>query len=297
MEIRRNGLGLGFSIEGGPSAPAPWTNLIRVKKVFPLQPAWETGMIKTGDIIVACQGIPFHGLDLQRALDILRTAPKVVTLNVSRATNRNNENDEVEVPRSDNNEDNNNPARRPSRSYSYSSAAPRDFVGEFTVELVKSGQGGGFGFTLQDGHKVKTVVEGKPAALDGRLKPGDVIVSVNGVDCQDLSHKDLINFLRKVGHEVSLKCYRDFNNDDNEHNLDDTLKEKRLLRFEAKELVRSLQASRSSLDGSPAGSWASLPRSRGLSPHCNRSKNLSAVDLDQEFNNLSNNLEDMDILP
>ena len=46
VEIKRNSLGLGFSISGGPDAPSPWTNLIRVKKIFPLQPAWETGKLK-----------------------------------------------------------------------------------------------------------------------------------------------------------------------------------------------------------------------------------------------------------
>jgi hypothetical protein len=34
------------SITGGPDAPSPWTNLIRIKKIFPLQPAWETGKLK-----------------------------------------------------------------------------------------------------------------------------------------------------------------------------------------------------------------------------------------------------------
>ena len=46
VEIKRNSLGLGFSIDGGPDAPAPWTNLVRVKKIFPLQPAWETGKLR-----------------------------------------------------------------------------------------------------------------------------------------------------------------------------------------------------------------------------------------------------------
>ena len=50
VEIKRNSLGLGFSIDGGPDAPAPWTNLVRVKKIFPLQPAWETGKLR-----VCCQ--------------------------------------------------------------------------------------------------------------------------------------------------------------------------------------------------------------------------------------------------
>ena len=56
VTIKRNSLGLGFSIQGGPDAASPWTNLIRVKKVFPLQPAWETGNLKVGDIILKVSG-------------------------------------------------------------------------------------------------------------------------------------------------------------------------------------------------------------------------------------------------
>lgn len=38
-----------ISITGGLDAPSPWTNLIRIKKIFPLQPAWETGQLKVHD--------------------------------------------------------------------------------------------------------------------------------------------------------------------------------------------------------------------------------------------------------
>ena len=52
VDIKRNSLGLGFSIMGGPEAPHPYTNLIRIKKVFPLQPAWECGQLRPGDVIL-----------------------------------------------------------------------------------------------------------------------------------------------------------------------------------------------------------------------------------------------------
>jgi len=86
VEIKRNSLGLGFSISGGPDAPSPWTNLIRVKKIFPLQPAWETGKLKIGDIILRVSGIPLSALNLRQALDILRTSPPVTSLQVCRVS-------------------------------------------------------------------------------------------------------------------------------------------------------------------------------------------------------------------
>merc|ERR1719431_987632 len=86
VEIKRNSLGLGFSISGGPDAPSPWTNLIRVKKIFPLQPAWETGKLKVGDIILRVSGIPLAALTLRQALDILRTSPHLTLLQVCRVS-------------------------------------------------------------------------------------------------------------------------------------------------------------------------------------------------------------------
>ena len=80
VEIKRNSLGLGFSIDGGPEAPAPWTNLIRVKKIFPLQPAWETGRLRIGDILLRVSGVPLSGLSLRQALDILRSSPGLTSL-------------------------------------------------------------------------------------------------------------------------------------------------------------------------------------------------------------------------
>jgi len=111
--IKRNSLGLGFSITGGVEAPAPWTNLIRIKKIFPLQPAWETGKLKIGDVILLVSGVPVSGLSLRQALDILRTSPPSTKLLVCRIPDP--------VTSSNLNSSPNNPRHRSSvvRSYSY----------------------------------------------------------------------------------------------------------------------------------------------------------------------------------
>ena len=61
----------------------------------------------------------------------------------------------------------------------------------------------------------------EPALSDGRIKPGDKLISANGKDCSSLSHAELIAFLRKIGNdcnlstdstnteEVELRLYRD----------------------------------------------------------------------------------------
>ena len=48
------------------SAPAPFTNLIRVKKVFPMQPAWESGQFQEGDILIGAGGQALSGLTLRQ---------------------------------------------------------------------------------------------------------------------------------------------------------------------------------------------------------------------------------------
>lgn len=72
--IKRNSLGLGFSIMGGPDAPCPFTKLIRIKKVFPLQPAWETGKLNPGDILLSAGSVSLCSLTIRQALDVLRSS-------------------------------------------------------------------------------------------------------------------------------------------------------------------------------------------------------------------------------
>ena len=61
-------------------------------------------------------------------------------------------------------------------------------------------------------HTVKALVK-EPALSDGRIKPGDKLISASGQDCATLSHTDLIAFLRQIGNnpneEIELRLYRD----------------------------------------------------------------------------------------
>ena len=84
VTIQRNSLGLGLSIMGGQDAAAPFKHLIRVKKLFPLQPAWQTGAIQPGDILLKANDTVLTGLTLRQALDVLRCSPPVTTLLVCR---------------------------------------------------------------------------------------------------------------------------------------------------------------------------------------------------------------------
>jgi len=384
VEIKRNSLGLGFSIDGGPDAPAPWTNLVRVKKIFPLQPAWETGKLRIGDILLRVSGVPLSGLSLRQALDILRSSPAVTLLQVCRVSDNSGNSWMVQpAPRS-----------RSSivRSYSYgpvsvpamegiltprrpqlhvsepeseivdtsdftprsnlslcsgesmdieisppspstSSVSSREWspadddsetldilkpvektlknsgsqnYGEFTISLTKVN--GSLGFTLRQTddtvlkHTIKALVK-EPAISDGRLKPGDKLLTCNGVDLSNFSHQELISFLRQCPETNSLTLYRDASRSQTPLTPDNSCQFESLvapaptatlspicsfesrtslrhdkrtsqspsrkhLRYEAAELVRSLQSSRNSLDkvglGSNPGSYSSGTLGRRL---------------------------------
>merc|ERR1719431_559847 len=158
-------------------------------------------------------------------------------------------------------------------------------------------------------HTIKALVK-EPAISDGRLRPGDKLLAANGVDLSNFSHQELITFLRQCPETNTLTLYRDASRSQTpltpensqfdalaaQHSLPNPtfeslhphFSEKRTsqspsrkhLRYEAAELVRSLQSSRTSLEkaglggGSQPGSYtatgtlgrrlASRPYSPGL---------------------------------
>ncbi|XP_012506712.1 PREDICTED: FERM and PDZ domain-containing protein 2 [Propithecus coquereli] len=82
VKLRKNASGLGFSfvqVEKG-SCGHLRSDLARIKRLFPGQPAEENGAIAAGDIILAVNGRPTEGLIFQEVLHLLRGAPQEVTL-------------------------------------------------------------------------------------------------------------------------------------------------------------------------------------------------------------------------
>ena len=111
-------------------------------------------------------------------------------------------------------------------------------------------------------HSVKALVK-EPAISDGRIRQGDKLISANGQDCGAMSHTELISFLRSLPDTgVILIFYRDASRaqtpistptgdavDLSRSHPNLTFlksnssfgKTNKPLRFEAKEMVRSLQ--------------------------------------------------------
>ncbi|XP_078532408.1 tyrosine-protein phosphatase non-receptor type 13 isoform X3 [Lissotriton helveticus] len=76
-----SGLGFSFSREENLIVDEPGSSIVRVKKLFPGQPASESGKIEVGDVIMKVNGAPLKGLSQQDVISALRgTAPEVTLL-------------------------------------------------------------------------------------------------------------------------------------------------------------------------------------------------------------------------
>lgn len=154
-------------------------------------------------------------------------------------------------------------------------------VGEFRILLKKVN--GSLGFTLQSTdetvlkHTVKALVK-EPAVSDGRIRPGDKLLSANGVDLATFTHQEVISYLRHCCEEVELVLYRDASRSQTPLtpeaaapfpptylpvNRVSHSPSRKNLRYEAKELVRSLQSSRTSLEKAGLSSSPNSYRTSG----------------------------------
>ncbi|XP_055208996.2 FERM and PDZ domain-containing protein 2 isoform X2 [Gorilla gorilla gorilla] len=82
VKLKKNANGLGFSFVQmeKESCSHLKSDLVRIKRLFPGQPAEENGAIAAGDIILAVNGRSTEGLIFQEVLHLLRGAPQEVTL-------------------------------------------------------------------------------------------------------------------------------------------------------------------------------------------------------------------------
>ncbi|CAH2991120.1 unnamed protein product [Chilo suppressalis] len=75
--VEKDGRGLGMSVCGG-------GGLVRIRRLYPPQPAWRTGRLAPRDLLLSANGVPLAGLSTYEALEVLRTAAPRVELRVCR---------------------------------------------------------------------------------------------------------------------------------------------------------------------------------------------------------------------
>ncbi|RMC11583.1 hypothetical protein DUI87_11704 [Hirundo rustica rustica] len=82
VKLTKNSGGLGFSVlqMEGNACEHLGGAIVRIKRLFPGQPAEENGEIEVGDVILAVNGKPLKGLLYQDVLHLLRGAPREVML-------------------------------------------------------------------------------------------------------------------------------------------------------------------------------------------------------------------------
>ncbi|XP_014477213.1 PREDICTED: uncharacterized protein LOC106745796 [Dinoponera quadriceps] len=203
VTLQKSSRGLGLSLSGGGTAGP-----VRVKRLFPQQPAALSNKLQSGDILLAANGIPLTGLTNYEALEVLRTTPSTVELVVCRLPGDSNVTPPGAPPPP--------PARRepppPLRILNPLPPLQIEPCGEFDIEMTKVG--GSLGFTLRKadssalGHYVRALVR-EPALSDGRIRPGDKIVAVDGAPLSPMTHEEAVQLLRQCGPTVKLRLYRD----------------------------------------------------------------------------------------
>uniref|UniRef100_A0ABD2WI53 PDZ domain-containing protein n=1 Tax=Trichogramma kaykai TaxID=54128 RepID=A0ABD2WI53_9HYME len=208
VTLQKSSRGLGLSVSGGATAGP-----VRVKRLFPQQPAALSNKLQPGDILLAANGTPLTGLTNYEALEVLRTTSNTVELVVCRLPGESGASSPpAAAPPPPPTRRDNNPGL--TLKIPLNPLPPLDVepCGEFDIEMEKVQ--GSLGFTLRKadssalGHYVRSLVR-EPALSDGRIQPGDKIVAVDDAPLSPMSHEEAVALLRNCGPVVKLRLYRD----------------------------------------------------------------------------------------
>lgn len=62
VQLAKGSRGLGLSVSGGSDGGSSWPGLIRIKRLFPHQPAATCGLLNVGDLLLEVNGNALTGL-------------------------------------------------------------------------------------------------------------------------------------------------------------------------------------------------------------------------------------------
>ncbi|CAJ0601351.1 unnamed protein product [Cylicocyclus nassatus] len=186
VNLIRKPSGFGFRLLGGSET----NTLLTVGQVVPGGAAAEDGRMQEGDEIVEIDGRNVEGVSHAEAVSLLEHAAhnKHVKLVVRR-------------PRLGGD-------RRQTFHTERQPANPTTASGEYDVTLTRN-ENDGFGFIIisslsRNGSTIGQILENSPAEKCGRLKVGDRVVAVNGIDILNLTHGEIVGLIKASGLTVRL---------------------------------------------------------------------------------------------
>ncbi|XP_029465498.1 inaD-like protein isoform X1 [Rhinatrema bivittatum] len=216
VELVKSDGSLGISVTGGINTSVPHGG-IYVKTVVPGGAADKEGKIKRGDRLLEVDGINLCGVTHKQAVECLKNSGQVVWLILERrgdsgTTDQYSTSGEMQ----DNKCDVSLVTTLSHHPWCFNFVTDDNI---FEVTLRKNFGGLGFSF-LQMGSnvseglgggdivRVKRLFPGQPADESGQMKPGDVILEVNGRPITGLSYQDVLHLLRSPPSEVTLLLCR-----------------------------------------------------------------------------------------
>ncbi|KAL8563271.1 hypothetical protein ACOMHN_058769 [Nucella lapillus] len=221
--VREPGQGLGISIAGGlGSTPFRGNDEgIFISRVTEGGPASMAG-ITVGDKLLKVNEASLVDADHYFAVNVLKNSGNDITMTIARERILPNNHSPVVV------EEAATVVIMPEETSTHTSIATVSFTSEpemeiygetSTIELRRDQ--GGLGFSIAGGRGsipfkgsdsaiyVSKITPGGNADLDGRLKVGDRITSINAVDVADARHDQAVSLLTGIDQQVTLVIYRE----------------------------------------------------------------------------------------
>ncbi|XP_068946831.1 multiple PDZ domain protein isoform X17 [Petaurus breviceps papuanus] len=219
IELLNDGSGLGFGIVGGKS-----TGVI-VKTILPGGVADQHGRLCSGDHILKIGETDLAGMSSEQVAQVLRQCGNRVKLVIARGV--------VEEPLVTTSS-----GITLSSSASSMSEKPVEMsmqkngdIETFDVELTKNIQGLGITIAGYIGDKksessgifVKSITKSSAVEHDGRIRVGDQIIAVDGMDLQGFTNQQAVELLRNTGQTVRLALMRKTTKSDTQARSDEDL--------------------------------------------------------------------------
>ncbi|XP_068923170.1 FERM and PDZ domain-containing protein 2 [Petaurus breviceps papuanus] len=212
--VKENGT-FGISVTGGINTSVRYGG-IYVKSIVPGGPAAKEGQIEIGDRLLEVDGVNLCGITHKQAVECLKNSQQVARLVLERRDQRPTE----QRPSADD--------RKKDECVAVSLATTLPDNPEscalvtddniFEITLKKNSSGLGFSFlqTARENSdhlrsyvvRIKRLFPGQPAAENGEIAVGDIILAVNGKPTQGLSYQEVLHLLRGAPEKVTLRLCR-----------------------------------------------------------------------------------------